>query len=87
LQIEPKNLKNYASGFIVPVCTRSVQAYALLPSGLRFLIFAIAASSIASAAVDTFNPQKAGSGLIVDTLAAQLYDRLLMSTRIPTSGA
>jgi ABC-type oligopeptide transport system substrate-binding subunit len=27
--------------------------------------------------VDTFNPQKAGSGLIVDTLAAQLYDRLL----------
>ncbi len=27
--------------------------------------------------VDTFNPQKASSGLIVDTLAAQLYDRLL----------
>lgn len=27
--------------------------------------------------VNTFNPQKAGSGLIVDTLAAQLYDRLL----------
>ncbi|SFE47197.1 cationic peptide transport system substrate-binding protein [Phytobacter palmae] len=27
--------------------------------------------------VSTFNPQKAGSGLIVDTLAAQLYDRLL----------
>lgn len=27
--------------------------------------------------VDTLNPQKAGSGLIVDTLAAQLYDRLL----------
>lgn len=27
--------------------------------------------------MDTFNPQKAGSGLIVDTLAAQLYDRLL----------
>lgn len=30
-----------------------------------------------SGQVDTFNPQKAGSGLIVDTLAAQLYDRLL----------
>src|SRR5690606_32685775 len=29
------------------------------------------------AQVVTFNPQKAGSGLIVDTLAAQLYDRLL----------
>ncbi|WP_312453814.1 ABC transporter substrate-binding protein SapA [Pseudescherichia sp.] len=27
--------------------------------------------------VSTFNPQKASSGLIVDTLAAQLYDRLL----------
>ncbi|KIS44379.1 ABC transporter substrate-binding protein SapA [Kosakonia radicincitans] len=27
--------------------------------------------------VDTFNPQKTSSGLIVDTLAAQLYDRLL----------
>jgi len=27
--------------------------------------------------VNTFNPQKASSGLIVDTLAAQLYDRLL----------
>ncbi|WP_194208414.1 ABC transporter substrate-binding protein SapA [Superficieibacter sp. 1612_C1] len=27
--------------------------------------------------VSTFNPQKAGSGLIVDTLADQLYDRLL----------
>ncbi len=27
--------------------------------------------------VSTFNPQKAGSGLTVDTLAAQLYDRLL----------
>lgn len=26
---------------------------------------------------NTFNPQKASSGLIVDTLAAQLYDRLL----------
>ena len=30
-----------------------------------------------SGQVDIFNPQKAGSGLIVDTLAAQLYDRLL----------
>lgn len=27
--------------------------------------------------VNTFNPQKVSSGLIVDTLAAQLYDRLL----------
>ena len=30
-----------------------------------------------SGQVDTFNPQKAGSGVIVDTLAAQIYDRLL----------
>ncbi|SUG70473.1 peptide ABC transporter substrate-binding protein [Salmonella enterica subsp. enterica] len=30
-----------------------------------------------SGQVNTFNPQKASSGLIVDTLAAQLYDRLL----------
>lgn len=30
-----------------------------------------------SGQVSTFNPQKASSGLIVDTLAAQLYDRLL----------
>ncbi len=27
--------------------------------------------------VNTFNPQKVSSGLIVDTLAAQIYDRLL----------
>lgn len=27
--------------------------------------------------INTFNPQKASSGLIIDTLAAQLYDRLL----------
>jgi len=27
--------------------------------------------------VNTFNPQKASSGLFVDTLAAQIYDRLL----------
>lgn len=27
--------------------------------------------------INTFNPQKAGSGLIIDTLAAQLYNRLL----------
>lgn len=40
-------------------------------------ISAIAVSSIASAAVNTFNPQKVSSGLIVDTLAAQIYDRLL----------
>ncbi len=34
--------------------------------------------SIASAGrVNTFNPSKASSGLIVDTLAAQFYDRLL----------
>ncbi|HCD9317016.1 TPA: peptide ABC transporter substrate-binding protein SapA, partial [Enterobacter hormaechei] len=30
-----------------------------------------------SGQVNTFNPQKTSSGLIVDTLAAQLYDRLL----------
>ncbi|VED51258.1 antimicrobial peptide ABC transporter substrate-binding protein SapA [Raoultella terrigena] len=30
-----------------------------------------------SGQVNTFNPQKVSSGLIVDTLAAQLYDRLL----------
>ena len=30
-----------------------------------------------SGQVNTFNPQKASSGLTVDTLAAQLYDRLL----------
>lgn len=30
-----------------------------------------------SGRVNTFNPQKVSSGLIVDTLAAQLYDRLL----------
>lgn len=30
-----------------------------------------------SGQVNTFNPQKASSGLIIDTLAAQLYDRLL----------
>ena len=30
-----------------------------------------------SGQVNTFNPSKASSGLIVDTLAAQFYDRLL----------
>lgn len=79
LQIEPKNLKNYASGFIVLLCTWSVQQLAfaapepatqpdIRDSGFVYCV---------SGQVDTFNPQKAGSGLIVDTLAAQLYDRLL----------
>ncbi|MCP6525153.1 peptide ABC transporter substrate-binding protein SapA, partial [Klebsiella pneumoniae] len=31
----------------------------------------------ASAPVNTFTPPKVSSGLIVDTLAAQIYDRLL----------
>ncbi len=37
-----------------------------------------------SGQVNTFNPQKVSSGLIVDTLAAQLYDRLLDVDPIPT---
>jgi ABC-type transport system substrate-binding protein len=79
LQIEPKNLKNYASGFIVLFCTRSVQQPGLCRAGqtsqpdIRDSGFVYCVSG----QVDTFNPQKAGSGLIVDTLAAQLYDRLL----------
>jgi cationic peptide transport system substrate-binding protein len=45
---------------------------------LRMPIFAIAALfTCVSGQVNTFNPQKVSSGLIVDTLAAQLYDRLL----------
>jgi hypothetical protein len=37
-----------------------------------------------SGQVNTFNPQKVSSGLIVDTLAAQIYDRLLDVDPIPT---
>lgn len=36
-----------------------------------------------SGQVNTFNPSKASSGLIVDTLAAQFYDRLLDVDPIP----
>lgn len=79
LQIEPKNLKNYASGFIVLLalglfsssgvcCARPATQPDIRDSGFVYCV---------SGQVDTFNPQKAGSGLIVDTLAAQLYDRLL----------
>ena len=37
-----------------------------------------------SGILNTFNPQMASSGLTVDTLAAQLYDRLLDVDPTPT---
>ncbi|KEP73232.1 hypothetical protein HR12_16030, partial [Microbacterium sp. SUBG005] len=53
-------------------------AFAAPRSRCASLISVIVVSSTASAVkLIFFNPQKAGSGLIVDTLAAQLYDRLL----------
>jgi hypothetical protein len=79
LQIEPKTLKIMrlvlSSLFALGLFSNTVFAAperATLPdirdSGFVYCV---------SGQVDTFNPQKAGSGLIVDTLAAQLYDRLL----------
>jgi cationic peptide transport system substrate-binding protein len=62
------------SSFLHSVCSA---AWPLpRPSGLRSLTF-VTAVVIASAARWIPSTAKAGSGLIVDTLAAQLYDRLL----------
>ena len=80
LQIEPKNLKKLCAWFLSSFFALglfSSMAFAapgqtsqpdIRDSGFVYCV---------SGQVDTFNPQKAGSGLIVDTLAAQLYDRLL----------
>lgn len=82
LQIELQKLNYYAPGFIVLIVIAgllSSQATAaaapeqtasadIRDSGFVYCV---------SGQVNTFNPQKASSGLIVDTTAAQLYDRLL----------
>jgi len=51
----------------------SSAARSALPADIRHSGFVYCVNG----AINTFNPQLASSGLIVDTLAAQLYDRLL----------
>lgn len=80
LQIDSKNLKNYAlvlSSLIVMAGLLSGQAAAAPEQTTHADIRDSGFVYCVSGQVNTFNPQKASSGLIVDTLAAQLYDRLL----------
>lgn len=55
----------------------SVPAFAAPPAGSPGDIRQSGFVYCVNGQVNTFNPQKASSGLTVDTLAAQLYDRLL----------
>src|SRR5699024_11023498 len=81
LQIETKNLKKIMrlviSSLIVIAGLLSGNAAAAPeqtpPADIRDSGFVYCVSG----QVNTFNPSKASSGLIVDTLAAQFYDRLL----------
>ncbi|WP_333849333.1 ABC transporter substrate-binding protein SapA [Leclercia sp.] len=62
---------------LIALCLLSSQAFAAPTPADRADIRDSGFVYCVSGQVNTFNPQKASSGLIVDTLAAQLYDRLL----------
>ena len=51
----------------------SAQAWSATPGDIRQSGFVYCVNGV----MNTFNPQMASGGLVVDTLAAQFYDRLL----------
>lgn len=58
---------------LLALCTLSTPAWATSPGDIRQSGFVYCVNGV----INTFNPQLASGGLVVDTLAAQLYDRLL----------
>ncbi|CAO96682.1 ABC transporter substrate-binding protein SapA [Erwinia tasmaniensis] len=55
------------------LCALSTPAWSTSPGDIRQSGFVYCVNGV----INTFNPQLASGGLVVDTLAAQLYDRLL----------
>lgn len=70
-------MRGILSPFLATLGLLSVPAYAAPPAESPGDIRQSGFVYCVNGQVNTFNPQKAGSGLTVDTLAAQLYDRLL----------
>ncbi|EOC0207020.1 ABC transporter substrate-binding protein SapA [Cronobacter dublinensis] len=70
-------MRGILSPFLATLGLLSVPAFAAPPAGSPADIRQSGFVYCVNGQVNTFNPQKASSGLTVDTLAAQLYDRLL----------
>ncbi|EQA1700881.1 ABC transporter substrate-binding protein SapA [Cronobacter dublinensis] len=70
-------MRGILSPFLATLGLLSVPAFAAPPAGSPGDIRQSGFVYCVNGQVNTFNPQKASSGLTVDTLAAQLYDRLL----------
>ncbi|MGE9550089.1 ABC transporter substrate-binding protein SapA [Erwinia amylovora] len=66
-------MRTFFSTFLLGLSLFSAAAASATPGDIRQSGFVYCVSG----AVTTFNPQMASGGLVVDTLAAQLYDRLL----------
>ncbi|WP_158781568.1 ABC transporter substrate-binding protein SapA [Pantoea sp. BAV 3049] len=66
-------MRTFFSTFLLGLSVFSAAAWSATPGDIRQSGFVYCVSG----AVTTFNPQMASGGLVVDTLAAQLYDRLL----------
>ena len=77
LSLLPVNLTNLMpkifSTLLLGLSVLSSAAWSATPGDIRQTGFVYCVSGV----MNTFNPQLASSGLAVDTLAAQLYDRLL----------
>lgn len=63
----------FFSSLLLSLSLTSASAFSAAPDDIRQSGFVYCVSGT----VTTFNPQMASGGLVVDTLAAQLYDRLL----------
>ncbi|EPD6700953.1 ABC transporter substrate-binding protein SapA [Cronobacter dublinensis] len=70
-------MRGILSPFLATLGLLSAPAFAAPPAGSPGDIRQSGFVYCVNGQVNTFNPQKASSGLTVDTLAAQLYDRLL----------
>jgi len=66
-------MRKLFSALLLSLGVFSSQAWSATPGDIRQSGFVYCVNGV----INTFNPQMASSGLVVDTLAAQLYDRLL----------
>ncbi|EXU76868.1 ABC transporter substrate-binding protein SapA [Erwinia mallotivora] len=66
-------MRIFFSSLLLSLSLTSASAFSAAPDDIRQSGFVYCVSGT----VTTFNPQMASGGLVVDTLAAQLYDRLL----------
>lgn len=66
-------MRKLISTLLLSLSTLSAPVWSSTPGDIRQSGFVYCVNGV----MNTFNPQLASSGLVVDTLAAQLYDRLL----------